>query len=116
MEYIGKLIRVRNQHLITVPVDVYREWTKLLMEEVDFVNMRYDENRDEICIYPYQLKMQGEIRKLTKRGSTCLLTVPKDIGSKWYGSGVLFVRKVFYRSDMGLVIKPVRGEGKWKKG
>ena len=113
MEYIGKLIRVRNQHLITVPVDVYREWTKLLMEEVDMVNMHYDENRDEIAIYPYQLKMRGEVRKIIKRGSTYLLTIPKEVGSKW--SDVVFVRKVFSRSDMGLVIKPVRGEVNGKK-
>jgi len=108
MEYIGKLIRVRNQILITVPVDVYREWEKRLMEEIDMVNVHYDENRDEMTVYPYQLKMRGEIRKIIKRGSTYLLTVPKEVGNRW--SNVVFVRKVFSDSDMGLVIKPVRGE------
>lgn len=109
MEYVGKLIKVRNQYFITVPVYVYREWRKLLMEEIDMVNMRYDENRDEICVYPHQLKMHGELRKLIQRGSTYLLTVPKDIGSKWYGSGAVFVRKVFSEKDICLTLKPIRG-------
>jgi hypothetical protein len=115
MEYVGKLIRVRNQYFITVPVDVYREWRKLLIEEVNIVNVRYDENTDVIYVYPHQLKMHGELRKLIQRGSTYLLTVPQDIGNKWYSSGAVFVRKVFSEKDMCLAVKPVRGEVNDKK-
>ena len=115
MEYVGKLIRVRNQYFITVPVYVYSEWRKLLMEDIDMVNMRYDENRDEIYVYPHQLKMQGELRKLIQRGSTYLLTVPKEVGNRWYDSGAVFVRKVFSSKDMCLTLKPIRGEVDDKK-
>jgi hypothetical protein len=115
MEYVGKLIRVRNQYFVTVPTDVYREWRKLLMEEINIVNVRYDENTDEIYVYPHQLKMHGELKKLIHRGSTYLLTVPKEIGSKWYESGAVFVRKVFSAKDMCLTLKPIRGEVDDKK-
>jgi hypothetical protein len=110
MEIVGKLIKIREQYFITIPTAVHQEWRKFLMEEVHIVTVQYDEKSNELTVYPYQLNKRGEMRKVIKRGSTWIITVPFHIGSKWYEDGVAFVRKMFFEKEMKLVVKPLEGE------
>ena len=110
MEIVGKLIKIREQYYITIPVYVHQTWSEFLMEDVHVVTLQYDENSNELTVYPYQLNKRGEMRKVIKRGSTWIITVPVTIGQKWYDSGVMFVRKMFFEKDMKLVVKPLEEE------
>jgi len=107
MEAVGKLIKIREQYYITIPAYVHKRWIELLMEDVHVVTLQYNENSNELVIYPYQLNKVGEMRKVIKRGSTWIITVPVAIGQKWYENGVAFVRKLFFEKEMKLVVKPL---------
>jgi hypothetical protein len=111
MEIVGKLIKIRDQYYVTIPVYVHEKWREFLMEDVHILTLQYDEKSNELTVYPYQLNKRGEMRKVIKRGSTWIITVPVSIGQKWYENGVMFVRKMFFEKEMKLVVKPLEEGG-----
>jgi bifunctional DNA-binding transcriptional regulator/antitoxin component of YhaV-PrlF toxin-antitoxin module len=107
MEIVGKLIKVGDGYYITIPVEVHNDWKARLLENVDVVTVDYDEQNDELIIYPYQLKFPGDVRKLIQRGTTHILTVPKRVGEMWSSRGVVYLRKLYFEKDLKFVVKPM---------
>lgn len=107
METIGKLIKVRDQYYVTIPVEVQRHWRKMLMEEVDIVSMSYDESSLQIVIYPRQINKSGILRKIIKRGDTWLITIPKNLGLQLEENGIRYLKKLYDEKLLKFVIAPL---------
>jgi len=107
METIGKLIKVRNGYFVTIPVEVWRHWKSVLMEDVDIVSLNYDNGNNELVIYPRQILKQGLLRKVIKRGDTWIITLPREIGSRWEGEGVVYLAKKYDEKLLKFTVTPV---------